>query len=77
MLADSGKAISAVARELGVHPNTVHAVLGGRPGTKGDAHKVAVALGVRHGTLAPVRYLTSSNELESTGHEDCGLEVSQ
>ncbi|TAM05611.1 MAG: DNA-binding protein [Paraburkholderia sp.] len=57
MLSESGKAVAEVARDLGVHVNTVHGVLAGRPATRGDAHKVAVALGLKAGTLEPVRYL--------------------
>ena len=47
-----GKAAADVARELGVSKGTVRGVLEGRfKGTRGDAHKVAVALGLKDGII--------------------------
>lgn len=45
-----GKSHSDVARELGVDRTVVRGVLYGRlKGSRGDAHKVAVALGMKEG----------------------------
>lgn len=47
-----GKSGTDVARELGVSREIVSAVLHGRlKGTRGDAHKVAVALGLKQGFI--------------------------
>lgn len=47
-----GKTASDVARELGVSKTVVCGVLDGRfKGTRGDAHKVAVALGIKDGII--------------------------
>lgn len=44
----------ALARALGVHPSIVYEVVRGRlPGVRGDAHKVAVALGLKDGEILP------------------------
>lgn len=47
-----GKSHSDVARELGVDRTIVRGVLYGHlKGTRGDAHKVAVALGMKDGVI--------------------------
>ena len=47
-----GKTAGDVARELGVSSAIVRGVLDGRfKGARGDAHKVAVALGVKDGVI--------------------------
>ena len=47
-----GKSATDLARELGVSREIVSAVLSGRlKGTRGDAHKVAVALGLKNGVI--------------------------
>lgn len=47
-----GKSYSDVARELGVDRTVVRGVLYGRlKGDRGDAHKVAVALGMKDGVV--------------------------
>lgn len=51
-LARIGKTAGDVARELGVSHAIVRGVLEGRfKGTRGDAHKVAVALGLKDGLI--------------------------
>ncbi|MCX7283656.1 MAG: hypothetical protein NTX28_06360 [Novosphingobium sp.] len=51
-LARIGRTASDVARELGVSKQVVLGVLDGRfKGTRGDAHKVAVALGLKDGII--------------------------
>lgn len=51
-LSRMGKTASDVARELGVNRDVVASVLSGRlRGDRGEAHKVAVALGVRDGVI--------------------------
>ena len=47
-----GKTAADVARELGVSQRVVTLVLKGKlTGARGDAHKVAVALGIKHGVI--------------------------
>ena len=47
-----GRTHTDVARELGVSRTIVRGVLYGRlKGTRGDAHKVAVALGLKQGVV--------------------------
>jgi gp16 family phage-associated protein len=47
-----GKTAGDLARELGVSNAIVRGVLDGRfKGTRGDAHKVAVALGLKEGII--------------------------
>ena len=47
-----GKSQTDVARELNVDWSTVQGVLSGRlKGARGDAHKVAVALGIKDGVI--------------------------
>lgn len=47
-----GKTAADVAREVGVSQYVAAAVLAGRTkGTRGDAHKVAVALGLKVGMI--------------------------
>lgn len=47
-----GRTAADVARELGVSKQIVLGVLDGRfKGTRGDAHKVAVALGLKDGVI--------------------------
>ncbi len=53
-LTRAGFTLASLAKELGVHPNTVHYVLNGKvKGNHGDAHRVAVALGVKDGVILP------------------------
>ena len=50
----SGQSVWAFARELEVHPMTVFRVLNGSlKGMRGDAHRVAVALGLKEGVITP------------------------
>jgi len=56
-----GKSQAEIARELGVDWSTVQGVLSGRlKGSRGDAHKVAVALGLKDGLIVdaatPIRH---------------------
>lgn len=49
-----GVTVPKVAREMGVHPETVRRVLKGKlVGNRGDAHKVAVLLGLKDGVVTP------------------------
>ncbi len=51
-LARIGKSQADIARELGVDQSIVQGVLCGRlKGSRGDAHKVAVALGIKDGLI--------------------------
>lgn len=51
-LLQMGKTYSQVARELGVDRTIVEGVLSGRlKGVRGEAHKVAVALGLKEGVI--------------------------
>lgn len=47
-----GRTTTDVAKELGVSTQIVRGVLDGRlKGTRGDSHKVAVALGIKEGVI--------------------------
>ena len=47
-----GKSVPEVAREIGVSPRTVYALLQGRVvGRRGGAHKAAVLLGMKDGIV--------------------------
>jgi gp16 family phage-associated protein len=49
----TGTTIRQWAKEIGVHENTVYEVLAGRKRClRGDAHKVAVLLGVKDGVIS-------------------------
>ncbi len=51
---EKGITITDFAHELGVHRQTVWEVLSGRiKCTHGDAHRVAVVLGMKHGEVLP------------------------
>ena len=53
-LSQMGKTAADVARELGVSQYIASGVLAGRiQGTRGDAHKVAVWLGLKEGVIVP------------------------
>jgi len=53
-LHEAGISIRAVANELGVHHSAVLRVLSSDvPCTRGQAHKIAVALGLKQGVVAP------------------------
>ena len=53
-LEHQGKSVQAFAREHGVDPATTYQVLSGRKkGRRGEAHKVAVLLGMKDGIIAP------------------------
>ncbi len=50
----TGRSVTQLARELGVGRRTVSEVLAGRKlGIYGDAHIVAVALGIKDGVIVP------------------------
>lgn len=50
--ARKGISLSAWARQNGIHPKQVHDVLSGRTrGKYGDAHKIAVLLGIKDGEI--------------------------
>ena len=47
-----GKSVPEVAREIGVSPRIVYELLRGRiQGRRGQAHKAAVALGLKDGVI--------------------------
>ena len=51
-LEHQGKSVQAFAREHGVDPATTYQVLAGRKmGRRGEAHKVAVLLGMKEGII--------------------------
>jgi gp16 family phage-associated protein len=51
-LEHQGKSVQAFAREHGVDPATTYQVLAGRKkGRRGEAHKVAVLLGMKEGVI--------------------------
>ena len=61
-----GKSVQEFAREHGVDPATTYQVLAGRKkGKRGEAHKVAVLLGMKDGVIAP----QASPSLEAKGDE--------
>ena len=50
----AGKSYADLARELGASPAIVEGVLSGRfKGVRGEAHRVAVALGLKSGVSVP------------------------
>lgn len=52
MFTRKGTTIRGWARDIGVHENTVYEVLAGRKQClRGDAHKVAVLLGLKDGVI--------------------------
>lgn len=52
LLAATGRSHADLAREIGVPRATVRGILYGHlKGTRGDAHKVAVALGLKDGVI--------------------------
>ena len=62
-LEHQGKSVQEFAREHGVDAATTYHVLAGRKkGKRGEAHKVAVLLGMKDGIIAP-------SISESTGSE--------
>ncbi|SDU97813.1 DNA-binding protein [Pseudomonas mucidolens] len=64
-----GKSVQAFAREHGVDPATTYQVLAGRKkGRRGEAHKVAVLLGMKEGVvLNEVEGQSNDQELISQG----------
>ena len=53
-LEHQGKSVQEFAREYGVDPAPGYQVLAGRKkGKRGEAHKVAVLLGMKDGIIAP------------------------
>jgi gp16 family phage-associated protein len=63
-LEHQGKSVQAFAREHGVDPATTYQVLAGRKkGRRGEAHKVAVLLGMKEGIIL-VEADGLNNELE-------------
>ncbi|WP_300720168.1 DNA-binding protein [Pseudomonas sp.] len=63
-LEHQGKSVQAFAREHGVDPATTYQVLAGRKkGKRGEAHKIAVLLGMKDGViLDPVDQATEPKE---------------
>jgi gp16 family phage-associated protein len=54
MFSRVGYTIPQFAKELGVHPEMVRRVLWGMvAGKRGQAHKIAVALGIKDGVIVP------------------------
>jgi gp16 family phage-associated protein len=50
----SGRSLLEIAREQGVSEQVARRVLSGRlKGHRGDAHRIAVALGLKDGVIAP------------------------
>lgn len=65
-LEHQGKSVQQFAREHGVDPATTYQVLAGRKkGKSGEAHKVAVLLGMKDGIIIPS--LGDSTEDKSDG----------
>lgn len=50
-LREKGVSLSAWALSNGFSPNLVLEVLRGRPAIRGQSHKIAVALGLKHGEI--------------------------
>lgn len=70
-LASLGISISDWAREMGYPPGLVHQVLAGRLRcVRGQAHKVAVSLGLKVGKLGGVSDLSFSKVSTSISDED-------
>lgn len=70
-LASLGISISDWAREMGYSPGLVHQVLAGRLRcVRGQAHKVAVSLGLKVGKLGGVSDLSFSKVSTSISDED-------
>lgn len=64
-LEHQGKSVQAFAREHGVDPATTYQVLSGRKkGRRGEAHKVAVLLGMKDGVIP------GENDAERQGREN-------
>ncbi|ATN13037.1 MULTISPECIES: DNA-binding protein [Pseudomonas] len=62
-LEHQGKSVQAFAREHGVDPATTYQVLAGRKkGRRGEAHKVAVLLGMKEGVIV--------DEPEAQSHDE-------
>ena len=61
-----GKSVQEFARDHGVDPATTYLVLAGRKkGKRGEAHKVAVLLGMKDGIIVP----QATHSLEAEGDE--------
>ena len=61
-----GKSVQEFAREHGVDPATTYHVLAGRKkGKRGEAHKVAVLLGMKDGIIAS----QATHSVEAEGDE--------
>ena len=61
-----GKSVQEFAREHGVDPATTYQVLAGRKkGKRGEAHKVAVLLGMKDGIIpSPTTHLVEAKDDE-------------
>ena len=65
-LEHQGKSVQEFAREHGVDPATTYQVLAGRKkGKRGEAHKVAVLLGMKDGIIVP----QTTHSIEEKGDE--------
>ena len=66
-LEHQGKSVQEFAREHGVDPATTYQVLAGRKkGKRGEAHKVAVLLGMKDGIIPPQgTHLTEAKDDDS------------
>ena len=54
-LNESGTTVQDFCRKHGLNPSTVYEVLAGRrKGLRGEAHRAAVLLGIKKGTVSPV-----------------------
>jgi gp16 family phage-associated protein len=72
-LASLGISVSDWAREMGFSPGLVHQVLGGRLRcVRGEAHKVAVSLGLKAGKLGGISDLSFSLRTSTSGDEKEG-----
>lgn len=68
-----GMSVQAFAREHGVDPATTYQVLAGRKkGRRGEAHKVAVLLGMKEGVI-PAEVESQGNDQEIYSQEQYAL----
>jgi gp16 family phage-associated protein len=69
-LEQQGKSVQAFARENSVDPATTYQVLAGRKkGLRGEAHKVAVLLGMKIGIIpSPIQDIPFPDVSDATGN---------